>query len=69
MNILYRVILKVGYYESWFEFTNSLDAMDFATAAMKHMVSNEDTKRKTYITVHVVNKDLEDEENKEDEQV
>lgn len=52
--IIYRVILKVGYCEAFFEFESVEDAAAFARVALKHMVSNEDTKKKSSITMFIV---------------
>lgn len=37
-----RVILKIGYYERWFEFENISDAVGFAADVLRHNVPNED---------------------------
>lgn len=62
MKIKYRVVLKVGYYESWFEFNGAKDATNFATEALQHMVSTEDTTKKESIILQVVNTEAEHEE-------
>ena len=60
--IKYRVILKVGYNEAWFEFENAVEAINFATIALQSMVANEDTNKKTKITIEVINPNVEEEE-------
>lgn len=60
--IKYRVILKIGYNEGWFEFENAVEAIQFATVALQSMVANEDTNKKTKITIQVINSDAEEEE-------
>ena len=65
--IKYRVILKVSYYEVWFEFENAVEAMNFATVALQSMVANDDINRKkTKITIQIINPDAEEEEEEED---
>jgi hypothetical protein len=58
----YRLILKVGYYEAWFEFDSIREAGAFAEAILVHQIPNEDTNKKIYITVQVVDKNAESEE-------
>lgn len=53
--IKYRVILKIGYDEAWFEFENAVEAINFATVALQSMVANEDTNKKTKITIEIIN--------------
>ena len=59
MNIKYRVIIKVGYYATWFDFDSANPACDFATSALTHMVPNEDNSKKTSINIQVVDVDME----------
>lgn len=40
--MIYRVILKIGYYSNWFDFDDSDEAVNFAVCALKHNVPNED---------------------------
>lgn len=64
----YRVIVKVSYYETWFEFDDAEEACEFAKSVMLHQVPNEDTKKKpTYVTMKVVDIELEAQRKKEDE--
>lgn len=60
--IKYRVILKIGYNEAWFEFENAVEAINFATVALQSMVANEDTNKKTKITIEIINPNEEEEE-------
>lgn len=60
--IKYRVILKVGYYESLYEFENAEDAAKFATSALQHMVSTEDTDKRTFVNMQVVDIEAEKQE-------
>lgn len=50
----YRLILKVGYNEIWFEFDTIAEAGLFAKTILVHQVENEDTKKKSFITIQVV---------------
>ena len=60
--MIYRVIIKVGYYEAYFEFNESEKACEFATTALAHMTSNEDTKKKSSIALEIVDPALEESE-------
>lgn len=64
--IKYRVVLKVGYQEAWFEFETAKDATKFAEVALTNMVTNEDNKKKTHINLQVV--DVEAEKREEEEE-
>lgn len=50
----YRLILKVGYSEIWFEFDTITEAGAFAESILVHQVENEYTKKKSFITIQVV---------------
>lgn len=60
--IKYRVILKIGYNAAWFEFENAAEAISFATVALQSMVTNEDTSKKTKITIEIINPNEEEED-------
>ena len=60
--IVYRVILKVGYNEAYFEFESAGEATDFATNALKHSTSCDDTKKKFKIMMAIVDAENEEEE-------
>jgi hypothetical protein len=58
--MIYRVILKVSYYERWFEFESAKEAADFAEIILRHSVVNEDnTEKPMYVTIRVVDKEAE----------
>ena len=50
----YRVVFKVGYHDIWFEFDSIAEAGAFAKIVLVHQVENEDTKKKSFITIQVV---------------
>lgn len=60
----YRVIVKIGYNEAWFDFDDMQDAGKFAEAVLVHQVPNEDTRRKTSVSIRVMSdgEETEDEE-------
>ena len=60
--MIYRVVLKVGYYSADFQFAEAAEAVLFAQTALMHMVDNEDTKKKSSITLQIVNPELEESE-------
>lgn len=65
----YRIILRVGYCEAWFEFDDPTAACDFARTALLHQTVNEDTeKRPFYLTMKIVDTELEAQRKKEDEE-
>ena len=54
--MIYRVILKVGYYENWFDFDTIAEAGGFAKSVLVHSVPNEDRKTQpAFVTIEVVN--------------
>ena len=53
-DVVYRVVINVGYNKAFFEFESAEDAAAFARIALKHMVSCEDTKKKSSITMEIV---------------
>lgn len=52
--VTYRVIVKVGYYEAWFEFESMSEAGAFAQTVLTHQASNEDTTRKLSVRIDVI---------------
>lgn len=58
----YRVIIEVGYCEAFFDFDTPEGACAFATKALLHQVDSEDTKRKSRISMELVNTTKEEEE-------
>lgn len=57
----YRVIIKVGYCEAYFDFDTPLEAADFATIALSHHSESEDTKKKK-ISMEIINTEIEEED-------
>ena len=60
----YRVLIKVGYNNAYFDFDSMQSAGDFAVMALTHQVENEDTKKKMSIGIEVIDpslKEVEDE--------
>lgn len=56
--MIFRVILKIGYYENWFDFDNLEDAGIFAEAALSHCVPNEDRKTApTFVAINMIDKE------------
>ena len=64
--IKYRVIIKVSYYEAWFDFESIEDAGEFAKIALMHNVPSKDSREFEGIRIEVVNTDKE--ESKEEEE-
>lgn len=58
----YRVIIKIGYNNAWFEFDSIAEAGSFAETVLVHQIPNEDTKKKSFITIQVVDENAESEE-------
>lgn len=50
----YRVIVKIGYHEAWFDFEDMADAGEFAKTVLTHQAPNEDTRYKTSVNILVV---------------
>lgn len=42
--MIYRVVLKISYYENWFDFDNVEDAGRFAETVLMHQTVSEDRK-------------------------
>ena len=53
--MIYRIVLKVGYCEAWFDFETIEGAADFARDILAHQVASEDTKRGTSISIEILN--------------
>ena len=60
--MIYRVILKVGYNEAYFDFASVEDAATFGRVALAHMVDCDDTKKKSSITMLIIDPTKESEE-------
>lgn len=63
--MIYRVVLKVGYCEAFFDFDEAESACNFAMLALTHSVACDDTKKATKITLQIVNPVAEKEEEDE----
>lgn len=64
----YRVVLKVSYYERWFEFDNINKAANFAADLLRYNVPNEDHGDKmTEVKMYVVDAEAEAEAKNEEE--
>lgn len=60
--MIFRVTLKVGYNRAFFDFNSAQDAGEFASNALAHSVSSEDTDKETYVAIKVMNDNDSDEE-------
>lgn len=60
--MIYRVILKVGYNEAWFDFTDLSTAGDFARTCLTNQSLNDDTPKKSYVRIDVIDLTIEGEE-------
>lgn len=60
--MIYRVILRVSYSDAFFDFDNAADACNFATVALEHSADSEDQKKKSKITLVIINPNKEEEE-------
>ena len=58
----YRVIIRVGYQEAFFDFDVAADAAGLARTLLEHSVASEDTKKQTSIIMCVTDVNAEDEE-------
>lgn len=65
-NIIYRVLLKVGYNVAWFDFNNMEDAGEFAKTALTHQSPNDDTRKEASVSIKIVDPSTETEEEEED---
>lgn len=63
--MIYRVILKVSYYEAFYDFQDIQSAADFVVLALSHQTTNEDTKKKRSISIVVIDPSIEEEEDDE----
>ena len=55
----YRIILKVGYYSTWFDFDDIEAAGEFAKTILLHQVQNEDTEKGTSVKIEVIREEVE----------
>lgn len=58
----YRVIVKVSYQDAWFEFDSIEEAGAFAESVLVHQIPNEDTNKKSFVTIQVVDENAESKE-------
>lgn len=60
--LTYRVILKVGYLERYFEFVDRISALSFAENALIHTAPSEDMQERPFkVVLEVVDKEVEKE--------
>ena len=64
MQVIYRVVIKVGYLSATFDFIDPVAATKFADAAMINNVENEDGKAR--ITIMLLSKEEVEKANDED---
>ena len=64
MQVIYRVVIKVGYLSATFDFIDPVAATKFADAAMINNVENEDGKAR--ITIQLLSKEEVEKANDED---
>ena len=64
----YRVIIKVSYYEAWFEFDEAEEAGVFATTLLQKMVTSPDQKKQSSITIKLIDVEAEAKAKEEDEE-
>ena len=65
----YRIILRFGYYDRWFEFDNINVATQFAKDVLKYGVPNEDCPDREFsIRMDIINIEAEIEEEAQEEE-
>lgn len=52
--MIFRVVIKVGYYETWYEFESMGEAGAFAQTVLTHQVDSEDTARSLSVRIDVI---------------
>lgn len=52
-NLMYRVLIHVGYNDAYFDFDSVQDAADFASTALKHSKGCDDAKAAQCITMEI----------------
>lgn len=62
--MIYRVVIKISYKKAIYDFDNIQSAGQFAEMALIHSKPNED-KEEHYITIKVINPDVEEAEDEE----
>ena len=58
----YRIILKAGYYSTWFDFDDIGEAGEFAKQMLIHQAPSEDTGKGTSMRIEVINEESDEEE-------
>ena len=66
MSAIYRVVLNVGYNKAYFEFADASEAIAFAQTALVNAVGCDDTKKRSSITMQVVDPEAEAKEREEE---
>ena len=65
--MIYRVIMKVGYYEAWYDFDDAETACSFAQLMLTHQTPNDDTRKEKHIELKVIDTTIKDVEEEEEE--
>lgn len=66
-NLIYRIIVKVGYHEAFFDFDDVNEAASFASIALKHSRGSDDSKKAYSINMKIIDKiHIDDDEESED---
>ena len=58
----YRIVLKVRYYSTWFDFDDIEAAGEFAKTILTHQVPNEDSEDENFVSIEVINEESDEEE-------
>jgi hypothetical protein len=66
-HIVYRVIIAVRYADAWFDFDSIEEAGEFAKQVLTHLTPNEDTKKRTSVSIEVIDLDATNNDDEEDE--
>lgn len=61
-NIIYRVIIKISYYEARFEFAEIDQAAAFCKTILENMVDSEDEKKAAKVNLQIVDVEAEKKE-------
>lgn len=52
--MIFRVVVKVSYYETWFEFESMEEAGTFAKTVLTHQVDSEDAAKSLSVRIDVM---------------
>lgn len=56
--MIYRIVLKVGYYERYFDFVDGKEALAFAETILRRSVISEDCKKTpTFVNVSIMTRE------------